>query len=127
LLLVDRVASAAWRLRRLAAVEAHLFLRQGYEGEALSTGDASIRDAANADAFSRLCRYEATIERALYRALHELERIQARRAGHPVLPPSALDVSIDLVHGEVAAPAARNGFVLQKLPEEPSAWPPPPR
>jgi hypothetical protein len=40
----------------------------------------------------KLARYEASIERALSRALHELQRLQAGRAGEPVSPPAALDV-----------------------------------
>ena len=43
-----------------------------------------------------LSRYEASIERGLYRALHELERLQRLRAGDAVPPPEAVDVNVDL-------------------------------
>jgi len=43
------------------------------------------------------------LERGIYKALHELERIQARRNGEKVLPPIALD--IDITQGK------ENGFV----------------
>jgi hypothetical protein len=43
---------------------------------------------------SKLSRYETAIERALYRALHELERRQAARRGAAVTPPQVLDVDI---------------------------------
>ena len=60
-------------------------------------GLAFIRDANGANAFSKLSRYETTIERGLYKALHELQRLQAaRRAEANVLPPLAVDVDVDV-------------------------------
>ncbi|HKA29100.1 MAG TPA: hypothetical protein VKH82_06990 [Candidatus Binatia bacterium] len=50
-----------------------------------------------AGSLDRLLRYEAAIEKALYRALNELHRLQATRAGVPVPPPAALDVDIALM------------------------------
>jgi len=41
-----------------------------------------------------LSRYEAHLERSLYKALHEIERLQATRAGQPVPPPLAVDVTV---------------------------------
>jgi hypothetical protein len=38
--------------------------------------------------------YETTIERGLYRALHELQRLQATNTGQAVAPPVAVDVNI---------------------------------
>ena len=55
--------------------------------------------AYNADAFSKLSRYGAGIERSLYRALHELQRLQATRAGQPVLAPAAVDVDVSVSGG----------------------------
>jgi len=47
-----------------------------------------------ASAFTTLSRYEATIERSYYRALHELQRLQhVRLGGHAPLP-VALDVTV---------------------------------
>lgn len=148
-LLVDRIVSAVWRLRRVYRVEAGIFTwhRVGIAGERLrrraktfvgeaplaallkrtgpdqeppildegkyadamvkvrdaeavremepaTSGLAFIRDAEGPDALSRLSRYETAIERSLFRALHELQRLQAVGAGHPVTPPVAVDVSI---------------------------------
>ena len=42
-----------------------------------------ISDATSANALSKLSRYEVSLERSLYRALHELQRLQAARAGEP--------------------------------------------
>lgn len=40
-------------------------------------------------------RYETTIENRLYKALHELQRVQAARNGEKVPPPAAIDVQWD--------------------------------
>jgi hypothetical protein len=49
------------------------------DAETATLGRTFIRDADKANAFSKLSRYETTIERSLYRALHELQRLQATR------------------------------------------------
>lgn len=98
ILFVERIVSCAWRLRRVLKVELGLFeiginnfLREhdglgepfeGYQGGRAST-------------FSKLSRYETAIERSLYKALHELQRIQATRNGESTPMPAALDVTID--------------------------------
>ncbi len=58
------------------------------------SGRAFIQEAANADTFTKLARYEAAIERGMYRALHELQRLQAARTGEPVTLPVAVDVVV---------------------------------
>lgn len=47
-------------------------------------------------------RYEIAIENRLYKALHELQRLQASRSGQPVAPPLAIDVSGDDENGFVS-------------------------
>jgi hypothetical protein len=65
------------------------------EEETAMLGGAFIRDADKANAFSKLSRYETSIERSLYKALHELQRLQAaRRAEGNVPPPVAVDVDV---------------------------------
>ena len=65
------------------------------DAETATLGKAFIQDADKANAFSKLSRYEAALERSLYKALHELQRLQAaRRAPGDVPPPVALDVQI---------------------------------
>ena len=64
-------------------------------GETATLGRTFIRDANEANAFSKLSRYETTIERSLYKALHELQRLQAaRRADGDAPPPMAIDVDV---------------------------------
>jgi hypothetical protein len=63
-------------------------------GATATLGLTFIRGSSGVDAFSKLSRYEAAIERSYYRALHELQRLQhARRGGH-VPPPLAVDVTV---------------------------------
>ena len=101
-LLVERIVAAAWRLRRVLAVEAGIYEEQsdGFIRE-LGLGETFIQDATGANAFSKLSRYETTIERGLYKALHELQRLQAaRRAEANVVPPLAVDVDVSGISKE---------------------------
>ena len=104
-LLIDRVVAAYWRLRRLGRVEAGIFIQESYgdvgDSDASKLGLSFIRDGNGANAFSKLSRYEAAIERSLYKALHELQRLQAaRRADGDAAPPVAIDVDISGVPGD---------------------------
>jgi len=103
-LLVERITAAAWRLHRLGRVEAGIFAWELNNKFAVVTqskadntalGLAFIRDANGANAFSKLSRYETTLERSLDKALHELQRLQAaRNANGSVSPPAAVDVDV---------------------------------
>jgi hypothetical protein len=65
------------------------------DSDASTLGLSFIRDGNSANAFSKLSRYETTMERGLYKALHELQRLQAARAAAgSVPPPVAVDVDI---------------------------------
>ncbi len=96
-LLVDLVVTGVWRLRRVLAVEVEIFEEERFlqglaQGKGL--GLAFIRDSNGANAFSKLSRYETAIERGVYRALHELQRLQAaclERKSHVPIP---LDVDV---------------------------------
>ena len=107
-LLVEQIVATQWRLRRMRRVEAGVFdwesssaarsaansLRPLPEGTSM-VGLSFIRDANSSNAFSKLSRYETGIERSLYKALHELQRLQAaRRAEDNVSPPLAVDVDV---------------------------------
>jgi hypothetical protein len=71
------------------------------DAETATLGRTFVRDADRANAFSKLSRYETTIERSLYKALHELQRLQAaRRANGSVPPPVAIDVDVSGVSRE---------------------------
>jgi hypothetical protein len=73
--LAERVASAAWRLRRLTAYEdATLAERQHLK-------EVSARLLPHPNDLDKIIRYEAHLNRQLYQALHELEAMRAARCG----------------------------------------------
>ncbi len=88
LLLADRIVSTAWRLRRLVAVETMLFDRE-------DKPDAAFNSYGR-EKMGVLSRYEVTLERSLYKALHELQRLQAARDGQAVPLPEAVDVEVSV-------------------------------
>ena len=53
-------------------------------------------NVADGHALDKLSRYEAGLERSMLKALHEYERIRARRRGESVPVPLAVDVSVDM-------------------------------
>jgi hypothetical protein len=57
--------------------------------------------------FSSLYRFAASIDRSMLRTLHELERLQAKRAGERVPPPSVVDVSVDLANSPLPVEGSR--------------------
>ena len=61
-------------------------------------GGAFIRGTEGSDSFSKLSRYETAIERGLFRAMHELQRLQTARAGQPVPVPVVIDVEVTSQH-----------------------------
>lgn len=111
-ILVDRIISCFWRLRRAVELERnamewsreHEITRIHFETttEEQMTR-AAIKKMINNDTVEKVLRYETTIERSIFKTLHELERLQASRNGEMVPLPTALDVH---VFGE-----KENGFV----------------
>src|SRR5947208_73737 len=73
-LLVDHMVACTWRLRRLHAVEAGVF--QGARDDDTWGPHGALGFAFHqaTETFAKLARYEAALERAFYRALHELQR-----------------------------------------------------
>jgi len=92
LVLVDRVTANVWRLRRVMQIEREMM--EDDKGDTKSLGSALSYDFSNHDTYGKLIRYEASIERGIYKALHELQRLQAARSGEKVPPPVAVDVEV---------------------------------
>jgi hypothetical protein len=116
-LLAERIVASAWRLRRVAKIEVALLETSRNDvwppgspevlyGHGRNLGYAFLSDAEGPQCLGKLSRYESGLERSMYRALHELQRLQAARAGQAVPPPVTVDVTVD------------GGFVSQK-PVEP--------
>jgi hypothetical protein len=90
-MLVDRIITAAWRLRRAHIVECGIFERTDnvYDpGNGAKTFTQFLRRkfesaCKSADALGKLSRYESAIERSLHRALSELRRLQDARGTGP--------------------------------------------
>lgn len=123
-LLAERVVLSAIRLQRAARIEAEVFLA----GQANFTmlhylitdqkkpdlGFAFVDDAKGVNALSKLSRYETTLERSLFKALHELQRLQAARAGNDVAPPVAVDIDLSSDIGFVSNNSTSAPTVSQK-------------
>lgn len=97
--LAERVAGALWRLRRVQAAEAGLFDKGATFPHFGDDGPRVTANAARAvnlgrDSLGLLMRYGSALERSLYGALHELQRLQAVRAGARVPAPLAVDVEL---------------------------------
>ena len=97
LLLVDRIVSTAWRLRRAIALETMLFDTERGDSSAYY---GALAYKGDRDKLQLLSRYELTLERSLFRALHELQRLQAERRGVPVPPPAAIDMTVEVAPAE---------------------------
>jgi hypothetical protein len=111
IMLVDRIIAAIWRLRRILRIEKDLVDKKVSEEigkKAMAAwGRKKNKDSTPAPPvnmyealeykfsyFETFQRYEAHIERGMYKALHELQRLQAARSGKAVPVPVVVDVEI---------------------------------
>ena len=99
-ILVDRVIANVWRLKRAMKIEREMIINncedEDWQGIPIkkSLGKAFSYDFINYDTYGKFIRYETSIERGIYKALHELQRIQAARAGEKPPAPIAIDVDV---------------------------------
>jgi hypothetical protein len=90
--LVEDIVISRWRLNRIRKMEPGFFamgldsrkdMREKYfshlDGQA-HLADVLSDDARGADTYGKMSRYEARFERTFYKALKELQRLQALRA-----------------------------------------------
>jgi hypothetical protein len=91
-LLVEKVIAAAWRWKRLVKVEGQIF-----DEEDMFDRGKGPQQAFNGsgEQLLTLMRYESNIEKSFYRALHELQRLQRMRLGHPVIAPMAIELNVE--------------------------------
>ena len=75
----------------LKALEPELDAEEGLRSHSVMRGRAFADASVD---LNTLIRYEITIERGMYRALHELQRLQAVRTGQSVPPPAVLHVDV---------------------------------
>lgn len=96
LILVERIIANTWRLKRAMRIEAEMIKNdctERYLG-AKNLGEAFSQDFANNDTYGKFTRYETSIERGIYKALHELQRLQAGRKGKNIPLPLAVDIDM---------------------------------
>ena len=105
-LLAERISQVSWRLRRVVRTAASIFNdgQQDAEQEqsaflfsantrtTVGMGDVFNKVETHKNLITNISKYEAHLERSLYRALHELQRLQLTRSGARILPPIAIDV-----------------------------------
>ena len=101
-MLVDRVVSNLWRLRRAVFVETATMNWYRADINLFPIGQddeqqerQNVKNMLSNESIETILRYETTIERSIFRALHELERIQAKRNGKDVSIPAVVDVNVD--------------------------------
>lgn len=103
--LVHRIALLKVRLKRAALLEAEYVTAQlhppvtvfdkMHQAECVDPGLPARLSADAVDALSnKFQRYEGAIENKLYRAMHQLERLQRMRRGEMLPAPAAVDVAL---------------------------------
>lgn len=107
--LVDRITANVWRLKRVMQMEREMMedSQKSIFGNSVQKLGQTLthHDIAHNDIYGKLIRYESSIERGIYKALHELQRLQASRKGEEVPLPVAIDVDV--------SDGKENGFVSQ--------------
>lgn len=108
-ILVDRIASCYWRLRRAVWVEKNAMDWYEEDEEMMvfpepdeQVARKRIKNTLGNDSIEKVLRYETAIERSMFRALHELERLQAKRNGKDTPIPAVVDVTVDSSFGKNA-------------------------
>lgn len=96
-LFVDRITSNIWRLKRAIRIESEMI--EDSKKEFLSEKEKTLGEAfssyfVNNDLYGKFTRYEISIEKGIYKALHELQRLQAQRSGKNIPLPVVVDVEI---------------------------------
>jgi hypothetical protein len=100
-ILTDRVITNTWRLKRTLGVEKATMEWQreyelrdtfGSDPKSEQTQRKATRDMISNNDIEKLIRYETAIERSLYKALHELQRIQLARSTRKPIAPLAIDL-----------------------------------
>jgi len=91
MMFVERIVSSYWRMARAITIEANWVRSKLYgDWEVMAEEEFAEKHTT----CMNLLRYETTIERQFYRALHELQRLQMARQGSRPPAPIALDVDV---------------------------------
>jgi hypothetical protein len=95
--------------------------QEAKETDLATSGEVYIHDAGKANALATLSRYETSIERSVFKALHELERRQALRQGKEVPVPLAVDIDVSGTEPEASriTPAREEQHAVEEPLERP--------
>ena len=100
-ILVDRIVSSVWRLKRALTVEKANMeyeyqdkIEDHYPYNKAHRQLVALRDMLVGDSTEKIMRYETAIERQIYKALHELIRLQMARQGEKPPAPVAIDLEV---------------------------------
>ena len=97
MMLLERMVSSYWRLSRAIRIETRYI--GSYVPYSISSYDRLVESELGAGGrWLNLIRYETSIERQFYKALHELQRLQMARQG--AQPPAPIAIDIDLSRGD---------------------------
>ena len=120
--LAERAVICWWRLNRVYSMEVEITKEReksasnpfvsgpSFLGE--KPGPGFIYESLIVGALQHLVRYESALERSLQRALHDLQRIQARRRGEAVMAPIAVQVMHSVEAQETPATRIREATVI---------------
>lgn len=86
--LTEKIGATLWRMQRLISAESQVLEDRDWMGEI-----QKIQNAYNTSTLNSIMRYESNLERTLYRALHELQRLQGMRQGQCTLAPIAVEIN----------------------------------
>jgi len=89
----ERVAMCLWPLRRVPRLEVADTVHHEESGLGVRVSQGPAYQFIANGLCQHLTRYEIALERSLQRALHDLDRLQARRRGEAVPAPIAVDVT----------------------------------
>ncbi|MBU6389578.1 hypothetical protein KGQ71_03610 [Patescibacteria group bacterium] len=95
--LAERIAINIWRMQRFYRAEQaqmDFYREQLANLDFLGSKANSVMGIMTHSETDKLLRYEAAIERGFYRALHELQRLQAARRGESTTLPLTLDIDV---------------------------------
>lgn len=101
--LVERIILLCWRLKRVPRAEVAIlaWCRESAVRSPWSTTDHLSTEAdrgkthvSSEGSLAKLSRYETSLERSLFKTIHELERMQASRAGQHVPIPAVVDIDV---------------------------------
>lgn len=93
MVLVERIIVNTRRLKRVIKAEVEM-IEHDTEMEKDFGAAFSYDSANNYNSYDKFTRYETSIERGLYKALHELQRLQGIRTGAKTALPIAIDLDM---------------------------------